>query len=156
MLNDIQRRIKRSKQTERNLGHWLKEHDGEDPHWKFVASSALRVGHVTGLQFDVVSKTYAAECKNVKLPATIMKWWLQINQIATQQGKDALLYIEPTNDVKILGAPKKVSPLHIITEERHAELLRIAREYDDLAERYDRVMDSLPVDYRDMFPDDEE
>ena len=123
-LNDIQRRIKKSKQTERNAGHWLQEHDGEDPMWKNVASTAARVGHITGLQFDVVSKTYAVECKNVKLPATIMKWWLQINQVAQTHGKEPLLYIEPTNDIKILGIPKRPKAMHIITEDRHAELLR--------------------------------
>lgn len=73
--------------------------------------------------------TYVAENKQVRLPATIFKWWLQINQIAQAQGKEALLRIEPTNDVKILGVPKKPSSLHIITEERHAELLRCEREY---------------------------
>ena len=78
--------------------------------------------------------TYAAENKQVKLPATILKWWVQINQIAVAQGKEALLRIEPTNDVKILGIPKKPSSLHIITEERHAELLRIEREYESVAE----------------------
>lgn len=134
VLSDIQRRIKRSKQSERNLGHWLEKHDGIDPQWARIASSALRVGHVTNLQFDVVSKHYAAEVKNVKLPATILKWWLQINQVATAHGKDALLYIEPTNDVKILGVPKKLATMHIITEERHAQLLKIESEYDAIAE----------------------
>lgn len=155
-LNEIQRRIKRSKVTERNCGHWLKIHDGEDPFWKNIASSALRVGHVTGLQFDVISKTYAAECKNVKLPATMIKWWLQIGQVAQTHGKEPLLYIEPTNDVKILGVPKKVASLHIITEARHAQLLKIEQEYETLAKRYDNVMESLPVDYDDMFPEDED
>ena len=127
-LNDIQRRIKRSKQSERDLGHWLEKYDGVDPRWVGIASSALRVGHITGLQFDCVSMTYVAENKQVKLPATIMKWWVQINQIAVTQGKEALLRIEPTNDVKVLGIPKRPSSLHIITEERHAELLRCERE----------------------------
>lgn len=145
-LNDIQRRIKRSKQSERDLGHWLEKHDGIDPRWVGIASSALRVGHITGLQFDCVSMTYVAENKQVKLPATLLKWWIQINQIAVTQGKEALLRIEPTNDVKILGIPKKPSSLHIITEDRHAELLKIEK-------RYEKVMDSLPVDYEDMFKD---
>lgn len=133
-LNDIQRRIKRSKQSERDLGHWLQKHDGVDPRWVGIASSALRVGHITGLQFDCVSMTYVAENKQVKLPATLLKWWIQINQIAVAQGKEALLRIEPTNDVKSYGVPKKVASLHILTEDRHAELLRKEREYDSVAE----------------------
>lgn len=131
-LSEIQRRIRKSKQTERNLGHWLQKHDEEDPRWTGIASSAARVGHVTGLQFDVVSKSYAAECKNVKLPATIMKWWIQINQVATTHGKDALLYIEPTNEVLSMGVRKKVPTLHVITEERHAELLRKEKLADSI------------------------
>lgn len=133
-LNPIQRRIRKSKQSERDLGHWLEKHDGVDPRWVGIASSALRVGHITGLQFDCVSMTYVAENKQVKLPATILKWWLQINQIAVAQGKEALLRIEPTNDVKILGIPKKPSSLHIITEDRHAELLKKEKEYDEVVE----------------------
>jgi hypothetical protein len=122
-LNDIQRRIKKSKRSERAGGHWLQKHDGIDPHWAGVASSASRVGHITGLQFDMVSPHYAAENKNVKLPATIFKWWVQIVGVANRHGKDALLRIEPTNEVTVLGVPKRVPSLHIITEERHAELL---------------------------------
>lgn len=133
-LNEIQKRIRKSKQSERDLGHWLEKHDGVDPRWVGIASSALRVGHITGLQFDCVSMTYVAENKQVKLPATILKWWLQINQIAVAQGKEALLRIEPTNDVKIFGVPKKPSSLHIITEDRHAELLRKEKEYDEVVE----------------------
>lgn len=135
VLNDIQRRIKRSKQSERDLGHWLLKHDGlTDPKWLGIASSTGRVGHLTGLQFDCISDHYTAENKQVKMPATMLKWWIQITQIAATHGKDALLRIEPTNDVKIMGAPKKISSLHIITEERHAELLRKEKEYDEVAE----------------------
>lgn len=131
-LNEIQKRIKKSKRSERAGGHWLDKHDGRDPKWEGVASSALRVGHITGLQFDMVSLHYAAENKNVKLPATILKWWLQIVGIANRHGKDALLRIEPTNEVKVLGAPKRVPAMHIITEERHAELLRKEKLADSI------------------------
>lgn len=131
-MNEIQRRIRKSKESERTLGKWLLKHDGDDPRWSGISSSTGRVGFITNLQFDVVSKTYAAENKNVKMPATYLKWWLQILDVARTQGKEALLRIEPTNDVKILGIPKKVSSLHIITEERHAELLRKEKLADSL------------------------
>ena len=127
-LSDIQRRIKRSKQSERDGGHWLEKHDGFDPMWKHVASSAGRVGHITGLQFDMVSNHYTAENKQVKLPVKFLQWWMQIVDISVTHGKDALLRIEPTN---VLVGPRKKAPiLHIITEERHAELLRKEKEYD--------------------------
>jgi hypothetical protein len=129
-LSDIQRRIKRSKQAERNIGHWLQKNDGEDPRWKNIASSAGRVGHLTGLQFDAVSKTYAAESKQIKLPAKLLQFWIQIIDVAIAQGKEPLLYIEPTN--VLVGMFRKKSPVwHVITEERHAELLQKERIADE-------------------------
>lgn len=133
-VSDAQRRLRRSKQSERDLGHWLLEHDDPDPRFKGIASSTGRVGHITSLQFDVISKKYAAENKQVRLPAKILRWWKQINDVAVDQGKDALLRIEPTNEQ--LSVPvrlrKKVPSLHIITEDRHAELLAAEKERDFL------------------------
>ncbi len=130
MTNDIQRRIRRSKDVERSAGKWAQRNDGIDPQWANVSSSTSRVGHITQLQFDVVSTHYAIEVKNVKLPATILKWWLQIVGVATLHGKDALLYIQPSNVVNVRGVPKRPMTMHVITEERHSELLRKEREYD--------------------------
>lgn len=136
MSSEAQRRFRRSKESERDLGRWLLKHDGLTDHWKAIASSTGRVGQITGLQFDCVSDNYAAENKQVKLPATIFKWWLQINQIAQTHHKDALLRIEPTNEVKsIIGVPKGAASLHIITEERHAELLRKEKAHDILLQQ---------------------
>ena len=129
-LSDIQRRIKRSKQSERDGGHWLQKHDGEDPMWKHVASSTGRVGHITGLQFDMVSIHYTCENKQIKLPARFLQFWLQIVDISVTHGKDALLRIEPTN--VLVGVRKKAPVMHIITEDRHAELLRKEKEYDSV------------------------
>lgn len=128
-LNDIQRRIKRSKQSERDGGHWLLKHDGPDPMWQHVASSAGRVGHITGLQFDMVSNHYTCENKQIKLPVKFLQFWMQIVDISITHGKDALLRIEPTN---VLVGPRKKAPImHVITEERHAELLQKERDYDE-------------------------
>ncbi len=130
-LSDIQRRIKRSKQSERDLGHWLLEHDGPDPRFRGIASSTGRVGHITQLQYDVVSMHYAAENKQVKLPAKIVQWWLQIIDVANSNGKDPLLRIEPTN--VLVGPYRKKSPeMHILTKERHAELLMKEQFYDEV------------------------
>lgn len=149
---DIQRRIKRSKQSERDLGHWLLEHDGPDPRMRGITSSTGRVGHITQLQYDVASLHYSAENKQIKLPAKFAQFWMQIIDVAIANGKDALLRIEPTNI--LLGPRKKVPEMHILTAERHAELLEKEREYAKLSIRYENVMDSLPVDYEDMFPDE--
>lgn len=66
--------------------------------------------------------TYAAENKQVKVPAKLWAWWKQIVVIATQQGKEALLRIEPTN-TKPDGTKDRAPDLHILTPDRHAELL---------------------------------
>jgi hypothetical protein len=122
-LNDNQRRLRRAKQRERDSGRWLLDHDGADPRWAGITSSTGRVGHINQLQFDVVSRHYAGEVKNVKAPALLNKWWRQITEIALVQGKDPLIIWYPTNEVNVLGVPKKTKPFHIITEERHEQLL---------------------------------
>jgi hypothetical protein len=132
--SDSQKRFRRSKQSERDLGHWLLENDGPDLRFKGIASSTGRVGHITSLQFDVVSKSYAAENKQVKVPARLYRWWKQILQVAQDQNKEALLRIEPTN-IETGPNPqlrKKPGSLHIITEDRHAELLRAEKEVHTL------------------------
>lgn len=129
-LNEIQRRIKRSKQAERDVGHWLLRHDGMDPRWTNIASSAARVGHITNMQMDVVSNHYAGEVKNIKVPANLWKFWQQIVNIATQHGKDPLLAIVPTNEG--LGLRKHYPSMHIITEERHAQLLEAERRLEEI------------------------
>ena len=135
--SESQLRVKRSKQSERDLGHWLLDHDGPDLRFKGIASSTGRVGHITGLQFDVISKSYAAENKQVRVPARLYKWWKQILDVARDQNKDALLRIEPTNiDIGVpMKLRKKAMSLHIITEERHAELLEAEKERNFLQVR---------------------
>ena len=122
-LNDNQRRLRRSKQSERDLGHWLLEHDGRDPHFRHIASSTGRVGQITDLQFDVVSRTYAAENKQVKTPKKLLGWWDQIILVAAKHSKEPMLRIEPTND-------GRHQELHIITKERHEALLDMERARD--------------------------
>lgn len=128
-LSDVQRRLRKAKQSERDLGHWLQKHDAPDPRLRGIASSTGRVGHITQLQFDVTSLHYAAENKQVKVPSRLLGWWRQIVEIAATQGKDALLRIEPMNE----GLPRGINlELHIITADRHAELLRKEKIADGL------------------------
>lgn len=125
--SEAQRRLDRSKQSERDLGHWLLEHNGPCPDYSKIASSTGRVGHITELQFDVVSLNYAAENKHVKVPKKLLGWWDQIVRIAQKHGKQPLLRLDPSND-------GKHPELHIITKERHEYLL-------DMEERYDRYIE---------------
>ena len=132
VLSDVRRIARRAKESERTLGRWLLLHDGPDPRMKGIASSTGRVGHITQLQFDVVSRTYAAENKNMKVPARLWLFWCKIIDVATGQGKEPMLRIEPTNAP--LGLRKRYPSLHIITEDRHAELLEKERAYDKALE----------------------
>jgi hypothetical protein len=147
--SDAKRRLRRSKDSERRLAKWLMTHDGPDPHMmpgNGIVSPTGRVGHVTSLQFDALSLHYAGENKNEKigsllwaqwatavrdgvqfvsnkLPAELGRYWLKISQKAVDWGKTPLIRIEPTNDDIVFVNGKRISNLHIITEERHAELL---------------------------------
>ena len=110
------------KRSERSFAKWLMEHDGPEPSMARVASSTGRVGHITELQYDVASLHYTAENKAMRVWAGLWSFWLQIVAKSIENGKQPLIRIEPTNDEKfILG--RRVPKLHIITEERHAELL---------------------------------
>lgn len=78
---------------------------------------------MTGLQFDTLSRSYAGENKNIKVWAGLWEFWKKNVNKAREQGKEPCIRIEPTND-----DAKGVPIMHIITEERHAELLRYERE----------------------------
>jgi hypothetical protein len=133
MTSEQVRRLNRSKASERGLGDHLIQNDGPDPHLVpggGIVSSRGRVGHITGLQFDVLSKTYAAENKQVVMPANLYRWWVQICQVAKGQSKQPLLRWEPSNENK----PRDVQPMVIITQSRHADLLAYEKLYDTVQE----------------------
>ncbi len=120
--SEAQRRLRRSKDSERRLAKWLQSHDGPDPVMKpgnGIVSDTGRVGHVTALQFDAISLHYAAENKQERVPATWWKFWNKIVEKANEWGKEPLLRIEPSNEDRA-GVPI----IHMITEQRHEELLR--------------------------------
>lgn len=134
MANDIQRRLRRAKDSERRAAKWFMEHDGPDPRFppgSLLVTSTGRVGHVTGLQFDILSKTYAAENKHIRVPANLWKFWKQIVNVAFKQGKEPCLVLEPAMPEKrIDGLPIPV--MHMISEQRHAELLRCEKALVEL------------------------
>ena len=129
--SDAKRRLRQSKDSERRLAKWLITNDGPDPVMKpgnGIVSETGRVGHVTALQFDALSLHYAAENKHEKVPATWWNYWLKIVQRSAEWGKTPLLRIEPTNDEKYVNG-QRVPTLHLITEDRHKELLDYERLY---------------------------
>jgi len=131
MTTEGQRRLARSKESERKLGRFLLEHDGPDPRWKpggGLSSSTGRVGHITELQLDVISLHYGAENKQMIVPATLWGFWKKIVHRANEQGKSPMIRWEPTNEERYVEGVK-IPPMHIITEERHAELLGYERAH---------------------------
>lgn len=133
MTSEQVRRLNRSKASERALGDHLIKNDGPDPSLLpggGIVSSRGRVGHITGLQFDVLSRSYAAENKQVVMPAILYRWWVQICQVAKGQGKHPILRWEPSNEDK----PRDVQPMIIITQARHADLLAYERLFEDKQE----------------------
>lgn len=116
------------KRSERTLAKWLQEHDGKDPAMANIATSTGRVGHITELQYDATSLHYSAENKNQVVWAGLWGFWLKIVAKGIETGKHPLLRLDPTNDEKfVLG--RRIPRMHIITEERHAELLGYERLY---------------------------
>lgn len=110
--------------AEREIGEWLLEHDGEHPVYKAITSSCGRVGQYTELQFDVPSFHYACESKSRR---TVPKWlgesWKQIIRIAKRETKKHNHKVEPFMFIKA----NNMSPMHVVTHERHAQLLKYER-----------------------------
>lgn len=133
MTTEAQRRLTRSKASERLLGKWLIEHDGIDPKWApggGLSSSAGRVGHITELQLDCISLHYGAENKQMRVPSVLWGFWRKVAHRATQQGKVPLLRWEPTNDERFVEGIR-IPVMHVISEDRHAELLAYERLFNE-------------------------
>ncbi len=136
--NAARRLLRRSKDSERHLGKWIIEHDGPDPAFmpgNGIVSTTGRVGHVNALQYDVHSRSYAGENENIKLNAQWLKWWIQIVSRAVDQRKEPLLVLDPSNKPSTFthnGFRYKIPTIHMMTEQRHAELLRCERIVGEL------------------------
>lgn len=121
--------LRRSKESEREGGKWFIEHDGPDPRFppgNGIVTKTGRVGHVNSLQYDIHSARYAVENKHVRLNATWLGWWVKIVSRAMEHGKHPCLRIDPSNKPGMFvynGHRYKLPVMHIITAERHAQLL---------------------------------
>jgi hypothetical protein len=127
MRSEAQRRIERAKKKERDSGKWLLEHDGPDPEWMKIASSTGRTGQINDLQMDVVSKHYAGEVKNIRMSLKLLRFWDKIIRVADRHSKVPVMIIYPSNPLITanhqLFAGNRIPPWHIITAERHQQLL---------------------------------
>jgi len=121
----------KGKKYERQACKWGLEHaGGVHPLVKQIASSTGRVGHYTDLQIDGVFEKYSLECKEkINLP----KWFLKgveqaFNAVKTYQNQPLIVLYNPSNGGKKTEADRDC--LHIISKERHEELLKYEKEYN--------------------------
>jgi hypothetical protein len=137
-LPGIGRKIRRrAKETERTASKRMVAADGPDPAFAKIASSTGRIGHITGLRVDAVSRTYFTEVKNRIMPKWFNDAWLLINQRAQDFGKHALLYLDPPNkprDYTLNGMKHKLDAMAIITQNRHESLIISERVLNEIKE----------------------
>lgn len=136
MTTEAQRLLRRSKEAERRAGKWLIANNGPDPILRpggGIVSETGRVGHITELQFDLLSRDYAGEVKNIIVWSTLWGFWKKVVDKAADHGKQPLLLIDYANEDKFVNG-KRVPNLHIISEERHAELLGYEKLYREQME----------------------
>lgn len=90
-----------------------------------MTTSTGRLGQQTNLGFDLVSRHYVGEAKNRKsAPKWLLGAWKQINELSDDhEAKYPFLAVK--KDLR------KYPLMHIITKERHEELLQYERECQD-------------------------
>jgi len=90
------------KESERQAGDFLLEHDDPDPKFAPALSKRGRVGHICGLEMDVVSLNWVGENKQLeKLPKWLTKYILKIMQRGKDFNKFPLLRLDVTQEIKI-------------------------------------------------------
>jgi len=140
---------RRSKRSERSIARSMLDADGPDPNFKGIASSTGRVGHITELRFDGVSRRYATENKNRKMQKWLIDAWILINQKAIEYHKFALLRLDPPNMPKTFpmnGKNEKLSTLAVITEDHHEYLVvrnRMLSDIEDIVSKQTSAVDAL-------------
>jgi len=143
--NEARRLRRRAKDSERGIAKRMLLADGADPAFKNIASSTGRIGHISGIRVDAVSKTYVTENKNRKMPTWVINAWVLINQKASDFNKNALLHIEPPNmprDIVVNGRTIKLDTMAIISQTRHEELIRAERAFKIAVEIFKSIPNS--------------
>jgi len=125
--NATKKLIRRAKDSEREIAKRMISADGADPAYRNIASSTGRIGFITGMRVDAISRNYVTENKNRKMPTWVIKAWILINQRSVDFNKNALLHIDPPNmpkEIKIQGSTQRLGTMAIITQDRHEELIK--------------------------------
>ena len=136
----------RAKRSERSVAKSMLAADGPAPEFRGIATSTGRVGHITNLQFDAVSRSHVTENKNRMMPSWLIKAWIQINQRALDFRKEALLHIDPPNMPKTFilnGKREPLSTMAIITEKHMEHLVSRDRMLSQIEEAGLESMDAI-------------
>jgi hypothetical protein len=151
--------MRRSKNSERAIAKRMLVADGPDHAFDNIATSTGRIGHITSIRVDAVSKNYTTENKNTKLPTWLVSAWLLINQKSVQFKKEALLHIEPPNMPKTFeseGNEYKLDTMAVITQTRHESLIKSERALQvilgALNEDSERYQDLIDLYYKSQEP----
>jgi hypothetical protein len=129
--------IRRSKQSERDIARRMVNADGPDPAFRNIASSTGRIGFITGIRVDAISRSYVTENKNRKMPTWLIAAWILINQRAVDFEKNALLHVDPPNmprDFPLNGETRPLDTMAIITQSRHEELIHNEKILQELVQ----------------------
>lgn len=128
---------RRSKKSERNIAARMTAVDGVDPQYEKITTSTGRVGHITNIRVDAISKHYVTENKNRGLPSWLINAWVLINQRAEDFDKYSLLHLDPPNMPKefpINGTLHKLDTMAVITQTRHEQLITESKRLDAITE----------------------
>lgn len=88
------------KESERQLGDFLLEHDDPDPKFAPALSKRGRIGHICGLEMDSVTLNWVGENKQVEsVPKWLSEYILKILQRAKDFDRYPLLRLDVTNEI---------------------------------------------------------
>lgn len=130
---DARRLRRRSKNSERSIAKKMTAADGIDPNFERIASSTGRIGHITTIRVDAVSRTFMTENKNRKLPTWLIDAWILINQRGHHFNKDILLHVDPPNmprNIPSDGVQIKLDTMAIVPLERFLEIVKKSKQLD--------------------------
>jgi len=99
------------KDSERDLGTFMLNHDEPDPKFAPALSSRGRIGHITGLEMDTVTMNWVGENKQVEsMPKWLIKAILKIMQRAKDYDRFPLLRLDITQELSGHDRRKMFNP----------------------------------------------
>lgn len=123
--------LRRSKTSEREFARWMVKHDGADTRMSGLTTSTGRIGHVTNIRADTLSKTFLGENKNERLNAKLARYWQLICEKSIEWGKSPILHLEPPNAKDYPVARKPLPDLYILDRTTLEYLLACKRRVEE-------------------------